>query len=133
MNKYESKPVQINKPDFVIFQSLSKFSNFSPMLQDKVEEWQANDDNCSFKVKGLTLKLMMIDKEENKVIKVTGNEMPFEFYFWIQLVKVSDCDTRMKLTIHAKLNMMLKMMIGKKLEKGIDDMAAQIAEAFNKI
>ena len=133
MTKYESQQVNINKPDFVIFQSLSKFSNFTPMLQDKVDEWQANDDNCSFKVKGLTLKLMMIDKEENKVIKVTGDDMPFEFYFWIQLIGVSNCETCMKLTVHAKLNTMMKMMIGKKLAKGINDMAAQIAEAFNKI
>lgn len=133
MNKYESKQVQINKPDFVIFQSLSNFSNFTPILQDKVDEWQATENNCSFKVKGFTLKLMMIDKDENKMIKVTGADMPFEFYFWIQLHKVSECDTRMKLTIHAKLNMMLKMMLGKKLETGINDVADQIAAAFNRI
>lgn len=133
MTKYESCQVQINKPANIIFESLSKFSNFTPMLQDKLDEWSATDDNCSFKVKGFNLKLVMSDKEHNKLIKVSGDEMPFEFYFWIQLHQVSDFDTRMKLTIHAKLNMMLKMMIGKKLENGINDMAKQIADAFNKI
>lgn len=133
MNKYESRQVQINKPDFLIFQSLSNFSNFTPMLADKVEQWQATEDSCSFKVKGFTLKLVMVNKEENKLIKVTGDNMPFEFYFWIQLHRVDEYDTRMKLTVHAKLNMMMKMMLGKKLEKGIDEMAEQIAAAFNKI
>lgn len=133
MNKYESRQVQINKPDFVIFQSLSNFSNFTPMLAGKVDEWQATEESCSFKVKGFTLKLVMINKEENKLIKVTGDNMPFEFYFWIQLHRVAECDTRMKLTVHAKLNMMMKMMLGKKLEKGIDEMAEHIATAFNRI
>lgn len=133
MNKYESRQVQINKPDFVIFQSLSKFSNFTPMLADKVDDWQADDDSCSFKVKGFALKLVMMEKEANKLIKITGDNMPFEFYFWVQLHRVSDFDTRMKLTIHAKLNVMMKMMLGKKLEKGIDEMAEQIAKAFNSI
>lgn len=133
MTKYESAQVQINKPDSVIFQSLSKFSNFTPMLADKVEEWQASDTSCSFKVKGFTLKLIMSDQEENKMIKVTGDDMPFEFFLWMQFQKVSDCDTRMKLTVHAKLSMMIKMMVGKKLETGINDMAKHIADAFNRI
>lgn len=133
MNKYESKQVRINKPDSVIFQSLADFNNFTPMLADKVEEWQATEDSCSFKVKGFTLKLLMVNREENRLIKVTGDNMPFEFFFWIQLHRVEEFDTRMKLTVHAKLNVMMKMLLGKKLEKGIDDMAEQIASAFNRI
>ncbi len=133
MEKYESHQVQICKPDYVIYQSLSKFSNFTPILQDKVEGWQATDDSCTFKVKGFNLSLVMIDREENRLIKITGNEMPFEFYFWVQLHKVSEIDTRMRLTAHAKLNVMMKMMLGKKLQKGINEMADQIAASFNNI
>lgn len=133
MQKYESHQVRIMKPDFMVYQSLSKFSNFTPILADKVDEWQATEDTCSFKVKGIALKMMIMNKEENKLIKVTGDQMPFEFYFWIQLHKVDEYDTRMKLTVHAKLNMMMKMMIGKKLEKGINDMADQIAAGFNQM
>ncbi len=132
MEKYESHQVRIEKPDYLIYQSLSSFNNFTPVLADKVESWEANDSRCSFKVKGFTLSLVMIDREENRLIKVTGDQMPFEFYFWIQLHRVSDSDTRMKLTAHAKLNMMMKMMIGKKLQKGINDMADQIAASFNR-
>ncbi len=131
MEKYESHQVAINKPDYVIYESLSKFTNFTPILADKVESWEATEDSCSFKVKGFTLSLVIMNKEENRLIKVTGDDMPFEFYFWVQLHKVSDSDTRMRLTAHAKLNMMMKMMIGKKLQKGINEMADQIAAAFN--
>ena len=37
----------------------------------------------------------------------------------------------MRLTLHAKLNMMMKMMVGSKLQKGLDDIAEKTAEAFN--
>lgn len=133
MTEYVSKQVAIYKPDSIIYQTLSNFDNFSHVLKDKVEGWQATEDSCSFSMSGLTLKLKMMDKEPYKVIKITGDNMPFEFFFWIQLHKVADNDTRMRLTIHAKLNAMLKMMLGKKLQKAVDDMAEQIAKSFNSI
>ncbi|MBE9488138.1 MAG: polyketide cyclase [Bacteroidetes bacterium] len=133
MTEYVSKQVAINKPDSMIYMSLSNFDNFSPMLKDKVEGWQATVDNCSFKLKGFTLKLKMLEKEPCKTIKISGDDIPFEFYFWVQLHQVAEGDTRMRLTIHAKLNKMMKMMIGKKLQKGVDEMANQIANSFNNI
>lgn len=133
MTEYTSKQVSINKPDSLIYQSLSSFDNFTPMLKDRVESWEAMEDTCSFKAKGFTMKLRMIDRVPSKHIKIGGDNMPFEFYFWIQLHRVSDNDTRMKLTAHAKLNTMMKMMIGKKLEKAINEIAEQIADTFNRI
>lgn len=133
MTEYISHQVAINKPDTIIYQALSSFDNFTPILHDKVDGWQATADTCSFSMKGLTLKLKMMDKEPSKVIKITGDNMPFEFYFWIQLHQVSENDTRMRLTIHAKLNAMLKMMVGKKLQTAVNDMADQIANSFNSI
>lgn len=133
MTEYVSKQVTVNKPDTIIYQTLSSFDNFTPILKDKVDGWQATADTCSFSMKGLTLKLKMMDKEPSKVIKITGDNMPFEFYFWIQLHQVSETETRMRLTIHAKLNAMLKMMVGKKLQTAVNDMAEQIANSFNSI
>ena len=76
--------------------------------------------------------LKIVDKEPNKTIKFTGNDkIPFEFFVWIQLKMVAPYDTRLKITLKAKLNMMMKMMVGKKLQSGIDSMADQIAAAFN--
>ncbi|MCD8185163.1 MAG: hypothetical protein LUD68_01495, partial [Rikenellaceae bacterium] len=89
-------------------------------------------DTCSFSVKGINLSIRMVEKTPYSCIKIGGDEgSPFEFFFWIQLVRVREYDTRMKLTLHANLNMMLKMMLGKKLEKAMDQIADQIAAAFN--
>lgn len=133
MTEYTSKQVQILKPDYLIFETLSSFSNFTPMLADKVENWEATVDKCSFKAQGFTVKLKMIERTPNSIIKITGDDIPFEFYFWIQLKKVDVCDTRLRLVVKAELNLMMRTMIGSKLQKGLDQMAENIATAFNQI
>lgn len=132
MEKYVSKQVRINRPAETVYNLMSDFNNFTTMLQDKVEDWSVDGDVCSFKVKGFTARMRMLEKTPYSCIKLTGDEgSPFEFFFWVQLKEQAENDTRMRLTLHVKLNMMMKMMLGKKLEKGIDDMAEKIAEGFN--
>ena len=102
MEKYESKQQQIRRSAEQIYAALSSFSNFTPMLQDKVEEWQADEDSCSFKVKGMTLRLRIVEREVNKTIKIQGDESgPMDFTFWLQLKEVAPYDTRMRIVLHA--------------------------------
>ncbi|MBQ9470115.1 MAG: polyketide cyclase [Bacteroidales bacterium] len=134
MNTYESKVVRISRRAEDVFNTLSKFDNFSPMAQGRVENWQADHDSCTFSIKGLTAGLRIVEREEFKTIKITGNELvPMEFYLWIQLKEVAPYDTRMKITAKAELNMMMRMLLGKKLEEGVNSLADGIATAFNSI
>lgn len=136
MEKYESKQQRIFKPAAMIFPFISRFDMLTPALKDKVEEWTATEDTCSFKVKGFTVKLRIVEREENKHVKITGDDeggVPVDFSFWIQLHQVSDGDTRMRLVLHAELNMMLRMMIGGKIQGGLDNAAQGLAAAFNQM
>ncbi len=67
-----------------------------------------------------------------KQIKIVGDEggVPIDFAFWIQLQQVAENDTRMRLVLHVELNMMMKMMIGGKLQDALDQIAAGIARSF---
>ena len=65
LEKYESKQQQILKPVERIFPFVSRFDMLSPALQDKVEEWSATEDTCSFKVKGFTVALRIVERVEN--------------------------------------------------------------------
>ena len=133
VEKYESHQVVIRKPETLIYTILSDVKNFSPALEGKVEDWKVEGDSCSFKVKGLTAGMRIVDRIPSNTIKIQGDETsPMPFTFWIQLKQVSVDDTRMKLTLHTKLNMMMKMMLGKKLQEGINKMADSIAESFNR-
>ena len=112
---------------------ISRFDNLTPALADKVEEWQATEDSCSFKAKGFTVKLRMEEREPGKYVKVVGDDggVPMDFAFWIQLQEVSAADTRLRLVLRIDLNMMMKMMIGNKLQGALDQIAEGIARAMN--
>ena len=133
MEKYESRQQQIRRPAEQILFGNQRLQQFlPPVVQGHVEDWMADETSCSFKVKGMTMRLRMVDKVPNDYVKVTGDERsPLDFTFWIQLKQVGDYDTRMRLVLHAKLNMVMKMMIGSKLQQGLDQMAEQMAKAFN--
>ncbi len=135
MEKYESKQQQIRKSASQIYPYISSFSLLTPAVADKVEEWSATDDSCSFRVKGFTVKLRMVDKVENKHVKISGDEggVPIDFNFWIQLHEVEPGDTRVRLVLHAELNMMMRMMVGGKLKKGLDQAVEGLAAAFNRL
>ena len=131
MQEYISKQQQILRPAEQIYAVISRFDNLTPAVADKVEEWQATEDTCSFKAKGFTVKLRITDRVAPKHVKVEGDGVPMDFAFWIQLHPVSETDTRMRLVLHAELNMMLKMMIGSKLQGALDQIAEGMAKAFN--
>ena len=133
MQEYISTQQQILRPAEQIYAAISRFDNLTPALADRVEEWQADEERCSFKAKGFTVKLRMEERVEAKHVKIVGDEggVPVDFAFWIQLHEVSAADTRLRIVLHAELNMMMKMMIGSKLQGAVDQIAEGIAKAMN--
>lgn len=134
MQEYISKQQQILRPAEQIFAVISRFDNLTPAVADRVEEWQADEEHCSFKAKGFTVKLRMDERVEPKHVKIVGDQggVPVDFAFWIQLHKVSDADTRLRIVLHVELNMMMKMMVGSKLQDAVDRIAEGIAQAMNR-
>ncbi len=130
MQEYISKQVQILRPAEQIFAVISRFDHLTPALAGRVDEWQATADTCSFKAKGFPVKLRMAERIEPKHVKITGDGVPMDFAFWVQLHQVDACDTRLRLVLHAELNMMMKMMIGSKLQQALDQIADGIAGAM---
>jgi len=135
MTEFESKIVTIRRTPEDIFSVMSDFRQFTPFIPtDKLEGWEAEEDNCKFSVKGVgQTGLKILEKDPFKTVKITGDgKLPFEFFLWVQIKEVGPYDTKMKLTLKADLNVMLKMMLQKQLAEGIDTMAEQIAAAFNR-
>ena len=133
MQEYISKQQQIFRPASQIFPLISNLSLLTPAVADKVEEWQADEDRCSFKFKGFTVALRIEERVENKHVKVVGDggTVPMDFAFWIQLHQVSENDTRIRLVLHAELNMMMRMMIDSKIQSGLDQAVEGLATALN--
>lgn len=137
MGKYNSKIGKINKSDELIYNFLTDFNNLKSVIpQDKVKDFEATEDTCKFKIDGVgQAGLKIIEKETNKLIKISSDgKSPFSFLFWIQLkpIENTEKETAIRLTIDANLNPMMKMMVGKHLQKGIDAMVDQLVIFFNE-
>ena len=138
LNKYTSSTKLINHNEQVVFNYLSNFNNLSGYLnsgliekvtekipQIKITDFSSDQDSCKFNITGLGLaEIRIINREPFKTIKVeSSGGLPLSFTFWIQLMPVDRFQTKMRLTLHAEMSMMIKMMAGDKLEEGIDKLA----------
>ena len=134
MDEYKSKTVKINRMASEVYGVLSDLSKFGDIVPPdaEIQDFQATADECTFTAKGMTMGFRIVDREENKTIKLTGTgKMPFDFFSWIQLKEVAPYDTRMRIVLHIKLNMMMKMFLKGKIQKGLDSAADRLAMGFN--
>jgi len=134
MTTFESPIKTINKTQEDIFTFLSDFNNFTPLIPaDKVEGWRVEGEECYFKIPNVgDVSLKIIEKEAPNTIKIApAGKVPFEFNFWVQLKSVAPYDTKMKLTIKADLNMMMKMVAKKPIQNGIEAIADGLAAFLN--
>ena len=75
MKEYISKTVKINRLPADVFNFLSDMSLFSQAIpKDKVEDWEATPDECTFKVKGADVGIRINNREPYKTIKYAGRE-----------------------------------------------------------
>lgn len=99
-------------------------------LNEHVENFSADKDSCKFTVKNFgTTGLNIVDRECYKTIKYQADSSsPVPVTLWVQLIEVSPEDTRMRLTLHTELSMMMKMMVKNKLDKGLNQLAEMLAQ-----
>ena len=134
MQEYISKQQQILRPAEQIYAVISRFDNLTPAVADKVEEWQATENTCSFKAKGFTVKTPhggARKRPGTSRSSPTAAECRWTSHSGFSSTRSPDTDTRMRLVLHIELNMMMKMMIGGKLQGGLDQIAEGIAKAMN--
>lgn len=100
-------------------------------ISEKIENTHFTEDTCFITIKDMgEMAVKIVEKEHPKMIKLGGDgSVPFDFNLWIQLLENGPYDTRLKLTFHGELNMMLKALLKGKLEKGIN----QLGEGLSRI
>ena len=130
MTQFESAIKAIPYPSKPIFEFLSDFNNFESFIpEDKISDWKSFGDSCSFKVNGVgNAGLKIIDKEFPKTIKYCADgNTAIDFFLWVQLKEINENDTRLKLTLRAELNPMLKIAASEPLKKFLNILADVIA------
>jgi len=144
MEKYISDVKLIDHNQQIVFEHLANFENLAEYLnsgliekitkqvpQVKITDFKSDRDSCKFNITGMGVaKIQIVNREPFKTIKVqSSGGLPLSFTFWIQLLPVTPQQTKIRLTLHADMNMMIKMMAGDRLQGGIN----QLAETLSKL
>ena len=130
--KIESRVGTIASSEERIYNFLSNFNNFKQFIpDDKVQDFQSTEDSCQFSVPNMgKVGLRIIEKIPYNTVKISGDGMANQqFNLWVQLKQVTESDTKVKLTIKAELNPMLKMMVTKPLQNFVN----KLVEAMEKM
>ncbi len=143
ISKYTSEVKVVDHNQQIVFNYLANFENLSGYLnsgliekitekvpQVKITDFESNQDSCKFKITGIGVaEIKIVNREPFKTIKVeSSGGLPLSFTFWIQLLPVDEYQTKMRLTLHADMSMMIKMMAGSKLEEGINHLADTLSK-----
>jgi carbon monoxide dehydrogenase subunit G len=143
LSKYISDVKVIEHNQQIVFNYLSNFENLSSYLnsgliekitekvpQIKITDFESDQDSCKFNITGLGIaQIKIVNREPFKTIKVeSSGGLPLSFTFWIQLMPIDEYKTKMRLTLHAEMSMMIKMMAGGKLEEGINNLADTLSQ-----
>lgn len=133
MTTIESSIRQIVYPQQAVYNMLSDLNNISKVKdklpEDKIKDLQFDSDSITVASPMGAVTMVIVDREEPKMIKFETKQSPVPFNFWVQVLPVTPTTSKMKLTIKAELNAFIAGMVKKPLQEGIE----KIADALQAI
>ena len=130
--KIDSSKVLVSAKQSDVFTFLKDANNLIHLLpQDKISDFKASTNECSFKVQGGVTISLIHDGEEgmDKLFMKSGEKSPFPFRLTIFTNEVNDT-TEGYIHFDGQVNMFLKMMVEKPLTSLFNYMADKLQERF---
>ncbi len=152
MAKYESSIKQVAYAQASVYAKLSDLNNMAAVKErikdpanvermkgqvseEQFEKAKEQLDSLEFTADTVSMNIppvgkmtiKIIDREPEKCVKYEAVESPVPMTLWIQVLPTTDTSSKMKLTIDAKLNPFIKVMVEKPLKEGIEKLADVLA------
>ena len=132
MTEFVSEIKTISSNQGNVYRVLSDLSNLEQVKdripQDKVTDLAFDADSCSFSVSPVgNVKFSIVERTPDSTIKFAADQLPVDLFLWIQLKSTGEEETKMKITVKAELNMMIKPMVSKPLQDGVNKLADVLA------
>ena len=154
MTKFESNIKQVNSPQAAVYNRLSDLTNLEVLRErindtafvealkasgqvpeDKLEQLSDMAKNIELTPDTITLPgspignvtLRIVERDEPKCIKFEVQNAPIAGNLWIQILPTSPYESKMKCTIGAELNFLMKQMAKKPLQEGVEKLADMLA------
>lgn len=128
----ESTPTVAKAPIHQVFSFLRDVSNLYHLLPlDKIKDWEASTEHCSFKVQGGIIIPMefLSENHPNQLVLKSGAKSPFPFTLTVNLNQVEN-QTEGQLIFDAKVSKMIQLIAEKPLRNLFNTMATKLTERF---
>jgi len=128
----ESTPAVAKASIQEVFSFLRDVSNLYHLLPlDKIKDWEASSEHCSFKVQGGIIIPMefLSENQPNQLVLKSGVKSPFPFTLTVNLNQVED-QTEGQLIFDAKVSKMIQLVAEKPLRNLFNTMATKLTERF---
>jgi len=124
MTALESKPVNVTAARDVLLRFLSDIGNLKALLPPQAEDFLADGEACSFRIKGMArIGLRLAHRNPDGVSFESTDPSPFSFTLACRLEPAGDAATRVTWHMDADLNPMLRMMAAVPLENLLNFLA----------
>lgn len=148
MAKYESKIKAVAASQSTVYARISDLSYLAaikeninnPIVQEKIpaehldavkknlENMECTRDTLSAPVGPVgNLAVKIVEREPEKCVKYVSTSSPVSFTLWIQVLPTSDTTSKIKVTLDADINFFMKQVLGKHLQKSVDQLAEVIS------
>jgi carbon monoxide dehydrogenase subunit G len=131
--KIESKTVALKESQETIFNFLTDFRNFEKLVpQDRVNNWTATLDTCSFNISGMAdIGMKITDTEpHSKILILSHGKNPFDFSLTVNIKKTGEETSEANLIFNANVNPFLAMMVEKPLGNFFNMLADKLKELY---
>ena len=132
MKKIQSDVVAVKKTQSELYAFLGDIRNFESMMPEQVEDWKAEADSCSFRIKGMAdLAMKIINRQPESEIKLES-EGKKPFYFTLTFTVQPDTNEACTLQVQmdAELNALLEALASEPLRNFLNLMAAKCSEGL---
>ncbi|HHU25616.1 MAG TPA: SRPBCC family protein [Bacteroidales bacterium] len=128
MTEYVSEVKQIPHGDATVFGVLSNLRNLEQVREwlpmDGMGGFTFDDDAVSFRVDPVgEVTFRVVERQPNKLLKFQAERLPLPVYLWVQLAGKSETDTRLRVTVRAEMNPLIKGMVDKPLREALEKLS----------
>jgi len=132
MTKFESSVRHIPYSQEAVYKNISDLSNLERVRDripaDKIQDFSFDKDSVTVNAPMVgNISLHIVEREEPKCVKFETTQSPMPFNLWIQVLPVSETESKMKVTVKADIPFMLKAMVSGPLQDGVEKIADALA------
>ncbi len=128
MTEYVSEVKRVPHGDATVFGVLSNLQNLEQLGEwlpmEGMGDFTFDAAAVSFRVDPVgEVTFRLVERQPNKLLKFQAERLPLPVYLWIQLVGKSETDTRLRVTVRADMNPLIKGMVDKSLRETVEKLS----------